>query len=472
MDFDSILHQYQKAYYNLPCGVKKFLGALYGQVPVNIRFGKNFPIHQKIIEKFEKGDEQFKIDFQFNKTVETLQFAYDNIPYYRKLFDENSFKITDFKDFSDLKKIPRLTKEIIQKEIENLYTDKFDKPVKYFTGGSSSTPMKIYSPLSVSRAKEKAYILHTIGKIRYVYRDPVVHMMSRGKADESKRKYWEYQKVDNFLLISVLHLRKEFIKPIFEEIEKFKPKYFFGFPSAIVSFIKACSYIGIKKVDNIKGVVLYSESVSLENIDFIKSFFNAPIMSDYGHTERVIYAYRIDKENYNFMNSYGLTKIVDDEIVGTSFDNFVMPYINYSTRDYIIGDVNSYKGTDIVKSVSNIQGRIQEFVVTNENIVIPILTIGAGHFNSYDYIDKAQFYQDTPGKITLFIESSHPELVQKEKIVKQMHIQVNRKIDFEVKFIEKIAMTHRRKEILCIQKLDIEKYRNMNKQGTHLISNS
>ena len=56
--------------------------------------------------------------------------------------------------------------------------------------------------------------------------------------------------------------------------------------------------------------------------------------------------------------------------------DIVMPYINYRTKDYINGVADTYKDTDIIKSAANIQGRIQEFVVTKENIPIPAITNG------------------------------------------------------------------------------------------------
>lgn len=359
----------------------------------------------------------------------------------------------------DINNLPYLTKEIIQKELSNLYTNKFDKVSSYYTGGSSSVPMKLYAPRSVSRSKEKVYANYTFEKLGYKYREKAISMSARGKADEGKGLYWEYQEVDNYLLVSVNHLDIKYIKSIVNEIIQYSPEIFYGYPSAIVSFIKACKSIGIFKLKEIKGILLTSESVSHEQVTYIQDFFCAPVISHYGHTERVVAGYRYNKDVYNFYNSYGLTRVIDDEIIGTSFDNIVMPYINYKTKDYISGIAETYHNTDIMKSSTNIQGRIQEFVVTKENISMPILSIGAGHYDSYEHVDRMQFYQDEPGKIILHIQSGNPEKVQSRTIIAQMEEQVNNKIDFEIEFKDEIEKTSRRKNILCIQKLEIEKYR-------------
>ncbi len=459
MDIDSVFHLYRNLYFKLPRSVRSFMGDLYGSLPLSVRFGKEYDKHRAILEKFESSDDTYKMDFMFNKTLETLKFAEENIPYYQKIFKERGFKAEDFKHFDDLKKLPFLTKPIIQKELDNLYTDKFDKPVAYYTGGSSSTPMKMYAPLGISRAKEKAYSLYSFERLGYKYRDRTVALRGRETADPDKGIYWDYEMVDNYLQPSGNYLEVPYIEKIVEEIKRFKPKFFYGYPSAVLSFMKACRLKGINTIENIQGVFLISESVFPEYIDDMREFFKCSVLSHYGHTERNTMAYKIDHGFYHFFGSYGLTQIIDDEIVTLSFDNIVMPYINYKTQDYIEGEVEFYPGTSVVKKVSDIRGRIQEYLVTKEGNVISILSIGAGHYNSYDYVDQAQFYQDTPGKVILFVQSEHPEKVKKDIMKKQMEDQVKGAIEFEIKFKDKIEKSKRGKRILVVQKLDVEAFR-------------
>ncbi len=459
MDIDSFFHLYRNMYFKLPRGVRAFIGDLYGSMPLSVRFGKAYNTHRAILEKFEAADDTYKLDFIFNKTVETLQFAQDNIPYYQKVFKEHGFSAEQFKHFDDLKRLPFLTKPIIQKEIDNLYTDKFDKPVAYFTGGSSSTPMKMYAPLGVSRAKEKAYSLYSFEQLGYKYRDRTVALRGKETADPQKGIYWDYEMVDNYLQPSGNYLEAPYIEKIVDEIKRFKPKYFYGYPSNLLAFMKACKLNGIEPVKGVQGIFLISESVFPHYIDELNDFFKCPVLSHYGHTERNSMGYKIDHKPYHFFGSYGLTRIVDDEIITLSFDNIVMPYINYKTQDYTEGEVEFYEGTDIVKSLADIRGRIQEYLVTKDESVISVLSIGAGHYNSYDHVDQAQFYQDTPGKAILFLQSEHPEKVKTELMKKQMEDQVKNVIDFEIKFKDKIEKSKRGKRILVVQKLDVESFR-------------
>ena len=135
---------YKKAYYRFPQPLKTFIGSLYGNIPLSIRFGHTFTTHKNIVEKFESGSLQYQMDFIYNKTLETILFAEENIPYYKKIFQEYGISSKDFQALDDLKKFPTINKEHIKKNLDSFYTDMIEKPVAYFTGGSSSIPTKFF----------------------------------------------------------------------------------------------------------------------------------------------------------------------------------------------------------------------------------------------------------------------------------------------------------------------------------------
>jgi len=114
---------------------------------------------------------------------------------------------------------------------------------------------KMYAPLSISRAKEKVYMNYTFAQAGHRYRERAVSLSARGKADEVAGIFWEYQKIDNYLLISVNHLNSTYIGKIVDEILQWKPKTFYGYPSAISMFIRACKSIGIEKIEGISGTL-------------------------------------------------------------------------------------------------------------------------------------------------------------------------------------------------------------------------
>ena len=95
--------------------------------------------------------------------------------------------------------------------------------------------------------------------------------------------------------------------------------------------------------------MLYSENVYGYQLEKFREVFGCPILSHYGHSERVLMAASMpDDDRYFFWPQYGHFELLDADnrpvtqpgklgfIVGTSFDNEVMPFVRYRTGD--LGD--------------------------------------------------------------------------------------------------------------------------------------
>ncbi|MCK5506240.1 MAG: phenylacetate--CoA ligase family protein, partial [Thermodesulfovibrionia bacterium] len=70
--------------------------------------------------------------------------AYKNVPYYRKLLDDNMVNPKDVREPSDLTKIPFLTKNNIRENMSSLKSCKSKNLQEFNTGGSTGEPMIFY----------------------------------------------------------------------------------------------------------------------------------------------------------------------------------------------------------------------------------------------------------------------------------------------------------------------------------------
>jgi len=451
---EALLHKYKDTYYSFPQGLKFFLGSLYGNIPLSIRFGKNFSLHKKILHSFEEGNEQFKLDFMYNKTLETLLFAEKNVAYYKNKFQEYGVSSKSFKSLDDMKLFPSLSKQDIKNNLESIYTENFEKAVPYYSGGSLSTPTKYFLPES-SRAKEKAYNNFLFSKIGYHYRDKTLLLKGREVSNIEKKIFCEYEPIDNYLLLSNNYMNSSYFLKMYKEAKKFKPKFLFGYPSAILSFIKQSKLHHLVKIE-VQGVILASETVYPDEIKTIQEYFGVNILTHYGHTERNAMAYRIDKQHYKFMNSYGLARIVKQEIVTTTFDNFVMPFINYHTNDHVSGSIAYFKNCDVAKEVQNIDGRTQDFLVTDDERLVSITTMCGGQNLPLEQMNAIQYVQEEKGKVTVLVES---DALNENEVRKGMYRLVKEGVSFNIKMVDKIEKSSRGKRVMCKQSLDIEEIR-------------
>ena len=66
-------------------------------------------------------------ELQNKKLRALLRHAYDNVPYYRKVFNDHGIYPDDIKTRQDLPRIPILTKEIIRKNLPDLIAKNFPR---------------------------------------------------------------------------------------------------------------------------------------------------------------------------------------------------------------------------------------------------------------------------------------------------------------------------------------------------------
>jgi len=85
-------------------------------------------------------------ELQNKKLRALIRHAYENVPYYHKLFRKLNLKPDDIKREGDLQKLPILRKEDIRKNFSELLARDFMrwKPKLNATSGSTGEPLKYY----------------------------------------------------------------------------------------------------------------------------------------------------------------------------------------------------------------------------------------------------------------------------------------------------------------------------------------
>jgi len=93
---------------SLPYPLKQGLKYVYGAIPLPIRYGKVFRETYAFLQESQWWSRERLEEYQLQKLSKLLYHAYENVPYYRKVFDERGLKPTDIRDFKDLQMLPYL----------------------------------------------------------------------------------------------------------------------------------------------------------------------------------------------------------------------------------------------------------------------------------------------------------------------------------------------------------------------------
>jgi len=156
-----------------------------------------------------------------------LHHAYENVPYYRRVFDDRGIKPKDIQDFDDMSKLPYLTKAIIQENLPALVAQNYPKSKLQYvtTGGSTGIPLGFYHERGVSSAREWAFMKAQWDRVGYHLRDKCVVLRGRVVESAAEGKFWEYSLFGRWLILSSYHMIDENLPKYIEKIREFNPDF-------------------------------------------------------------------------------------------------------------------------------------------------------------------------------------------------------------------------------------------------------
>ena len=200
---------------------------------------KNFcPIYKSVRQSQWSPYSELKKN-QEKQLQQLINFAYANIPYYHKLFNNLKLAPSDIKTIEDLEKLPILTKSIIKQNWDDFKQVNLDT-IKYYaevTGGSTGTPLQ-YRLSKYDRFFGGAMLYRGWGYANYELGDKMVFLagssLDIGTKSFITNKVHEF--VRNIRKLSSYEMSADGMHKYTNIINSFKPKYMRGYPSSFNFF--------------------------------------------------------------------------------------------------------------------------------------------------------------------------------------------------------------------------------------------
>jgi phenylacetate-CoA ligase len=178
-----------------------------------------------------------------------------------------------------------------------------------------------------------------------------------------------------------------------------------------------------------------------------------------------------DDDRYFFWPQYGHFELVDSNdmpitrpgvvgfIVGTSFDNEVMPFVRYRTGDLAMLSEREHPELPGYPVCERIMGRLQEMVVCRDRRLVSITTLGVAHFPELALVDAIQYEQKRPGELVLKVAADvRLHAPQLERMAAAVARKTQGGCDVKVVQVDAIPRTPRGKARMLVQHLDIRRY--------------
>jgi len=447
--------------------IKKIFGDFYSFIPASLRWAPEFNKIMKMLLESENWDKNESEIFQFEKTKAIIKYAEDYVPWYKSKFAEWGVSSGQFKEISDIKKFPIVTKEEIRDNLDQFVSIKSDKKKLIYltTGGSTGIPFGFYQSKSLLYIEN---IFFTYNWNWYGCKHQIdKSVVLRGSYVGDNKNLFAYFPKTNEWHFSTYYLTEKNFDKYFENLNLIKPKFIQAYPSAVEIFARYMVDHNKKLDFKLDAIMCGSENLYPGQKELIEKTFNTKIHAWYGQAEKVCLAvWKKDKQFYHVLPQYGLTELINDngddiieengigEIVSTSFYNFDMPFIRYRTMD--TATIAYQNSTNNYQMFSKINGRIQELFVTSSGRLISMTAINM-HDNIFDELKQFQFYQDTPGELIMNVIPRNNLSEESINIIKNRLVnKIGKDVKFQIKIVKEIARTKSGKLRFLIQKIPIK----------------
>jgi len=280
------------------------------------------------------------------KTFKLIQYASQNISYYQRVIQEHQISFSKDTIFTDLKKFPLLTKEIIRNNFDQLYKFRDHTYYRNSSGGSTGEPVIFYQDSNYFAWNTAAKIFFDEWAGRKIG-DPMVKLwgslrdiLSGGQGFKDYLR----QQLSGVTILSTSRMAEKDMYKYVQRINKIKPYLIFAYTNSINEFAHFIRkhHLSIYSPQAImtSAGVLYPEVRAL-----IERVFQALVFNRYGSREVGDMACNCEKSlGLHIIPDIHYLEIVDDEgkevklgksgnIIITLLTNYTMPLIRYKIGD-------------------------------------------------------------------------------------------------------------------------------------------
>ena len=408
--------------------------------------------------------------YQARALSRLLDHAYENVPYYHRVFEERGLVPGDIQTPGDLALLPFLTNEIVQANLADLKARNYPEAAFEYvrTSGSTGTPMGFYYERGVSRAKEWAFMKTQWDRVGYCFGDRCVILRGHVVDGASSGTYWRRALFGRWLIMSSHQMTEETLPAYIDRIRKFRPRFIHAYPSTAVILARYMREHGIEPFPTVKAVLCGSENLYPWQRSLLEEAFGCRVFSWYGNSEQTVLAGECEEStHYHIFPEYSIVELIGrdglpvegpgamGEVVATNLTNFVCPLIRYRTMDVAVATEKQCPCGRQYPLLEKVEGRLQEFIVTRSGHLISVTPINY-ESGAFENIRQFQMYQEEMGELIMKVVRK-PTYTEEDtrQLTRELRWQLGDEVNVHVCFVDEIPRTRGGKFRYLIQKLPI-----------------
>ncbi len=323
--------------------------------------------------------------YQWQQLELLLEYCYQNVPYYQKLWRSLGIQSTqDIKNLDDFSKLPGLSKDDISCHYSDLVSDSSNvKNIHKATGGSTGKPFRFEYNVESDESRQ-AIMWRGYGWLNAGLGVKSLHLWGADIGHVSGFKKFKtalYHRYYNRKIISSFNMREDNMQSYIDEINQYKP-------DALVAYVNPIYQLAKHIIDNKMSVfspgriVTGAEALHEFQRELIEMAFNCPVYNTYGCREFMSIAVECKEEKKLHINADQLlVETINDEgesimdepgdVVITDLSNFGMPLIRYMNGDRAVLSKQPCSCGNPLPIMEKVEGRKLDIIKTPQGGKIP-----------------------------------------------------------------------------------------------------
>lgn len=348
---------------------------------------------------------------QVSRLVDLLRDAYENVPYYRSLFDRAGLKPQQIRTLDDLRRIPISSKADLQSVSDQQRLNcRFSENelVTESTSGSTGRPFTMLFDREFVNVRNSLF-MRGLRAIGYRFGDKLLLVTSRRRV--SRKWYrWKYLSIESSA------------QTLVDDYARFKPKILYGCKTPLCLMAQFMARHGTS-YHRPHAVVTTAESLDESSRKLLEDTFGAPVFDFYGLTEVGLLAWQCQQQTgYHLSEDTTIIELQPDRaansyrLIVTSLFLKSMPLIRYQTGDLVSSVDDGVCGCGRhLRRIQRIDGREVDCLITSGgNRISPYRVTCA--LESIAELTRFQVIQESPDHFTVLAETerSAADLVERK----------------------------------------------------------
>lgn len=431
-------------YNNLPIFAQNIACYFKGKNIQKVRYSSTF---WKYLEEYNNRNdwsyEQLR-NHQDMKLKRMVRHCYETVPYYRNLFDSLGINYESIRTIEDLKLLPILSKDTVNKNFKDFISTSIPKTkmVLGHTSGTTGSGFKFYTTNEAISEQWAVWwrFRQNLG-IEFNTWTALFGSNLVVPIDQNKPPYWRINKPCKQIYFSAFHENEDNLYHYFNEINRRKLRWIHGFPSLLTLLASFILKNNLKFDYKIEYVTIGAENLLDYQRNIIEEAFGTKVYQHYGLAEGVS-NFSQNKDGEMFVDEdFAITEFLPNDndtynIIGTNLTNFAMPLLRYDTKDTarFINDKKTGK-----RKVLSIDGRTEDYITLPNGVRVGKLDHA---FKDTVNIVEAQISQKADYSIIVYAVKNKEDVTDDEnQAVHLLRKSLGYDISIDFKYVTKIPRT-------------------------------